>query len=72
MSETVDPTRSLAALIRSAAAFAAVAGAVGVGGCRGGGENKKAAPSAAERSNLPAEGTLLPVGTEAPDFESVA
>jgi thioredoxin-dependent peroxiredoxin len=70
MSKIIDRPRSFVALVCSLAVFGA--GAVGVGGCRSSGESKRAAPKAAEKSDTPAEGTLLPVGAEAPDFESVA
>ena len=72
MSKIIDRQGSFVALICSVAALAAGAGTAGVAGCRGGGDGRKAAPKAAEKSDTPAEGTLLAIGTEAPDFESVA
>lgn len=68
----IDRFASLVALVCSLAACAAVMGAAGLAGCREAAEGKKAAPPAAEKAEAPAEGKLLPVGTDAPDFESEA
>jgi peroxiredoxin Q/BCP len=56
------------AWLSGVAALAAVTWA----GCRGESEAKKAPPPAVEKAEQPTEGKLLPVGTEAPDFESEA
>jgi thioredoxin-dependent peroxiredoxin len=69
MSSIIDRLAFAVALV---CCFAAAGVVAAVGGCRDDGANKKAAPPPAEKPEAPAEGKLLAVGAEAPDFESVA
>jgi peroxiredoxin Q/BCP len=67
MSKLTDRVRRSLARVCCAAACATA-----MGGCRDEAESKPAAPPAVAAEEPPVEGKLLPVGAEAPDFESVA
>jgi len=69
MRKLTDRVRRSRALVRFFAGCAALAAA---GGCRDDAESKPAATRVAAAEAPPVEGKLLPVGAEAPDFESVA
>ncbi len=69
MSKPTYRVRRSLARVCCAAACATLAA---LGGCRDEAESKPAAPRAVAAEETPVEGKLLPVGTEAPDFESVA
>ncbi len=69
MRKLTDRVRRSLALVGCLAGGAAL---VTAGGCRDEAQSKPAAPRAAVAEEAPVEGKLLPVGTEAPDFESVA
>ena len=69
MTRTLSSSPALLALVCGVAGPAAL---LSVSGCKEESHAAKALPPPVEASDEPAEGKLLPVGAEAPDFETVA
>ncbi len=69
MRKLTDRVRRSLALVCCTAGCAALAA---TGGCRDEAQSKPTAAPVAAAEEAPVEGKLLPVGAEAPDFESVA